>query len=87
MECAVAVVYFVGFLIAMTVLRHRAGLGQGRLQILGREGVGLDWFVPHVAAVMFWPITLVVWLARGRPEPRIVFNHRAEERRQRAAGM
>lgn len=83
MECTIAVVYFVGFVVAMAVLRHRAGVGQGRIKIFGSDGFGLDWFVPHVVAVMFWPVTLVIWLARGRPEPRVVFNHRAEERRRR----
>lgn len=87
MVCTAVIVYFVGILVASPILRNRAGLGQGRLQILGPEGVGLDWLVGQVAAMMFWPITLVIWLARGCPEPRIVFNHKADERRRRVAGM
>jgi hypothetical protein len=76
----IAIAYFVGFFVAMVVIRHRAGVGQRRLKIFGPGGVGLDWFVVTFVITLFWPVSLGVWLARGRPEPRIVFNERAEER-------
>jgi hypothetical protein len=76
--------YIVGFLVAMTVIRARAGVGQGRIQILGKQGFGVEWFATVVVATLFWPVTLGIWLIRGRPEPRVVFNHKAEERRLRA---
>jgi hypothetical protein len=77
---ALVVIYFVGFLVAMVVTRHRAGVGQGRITIFGREGFGLEWFLRHVVTVAFWPVSLGLWLAGGRPEPRVVFNERAAER-------
>ncbi|MGV9213665.1 hypothetical protein ACTFTM_17565 [Micromonospora sp. RB23] len=80
-------VYFVGFFIGMIAVRARAGLGQGPIKILGDGGVGLEWFVGSLLTLMFWPVSLVLWLARGRPEPRIVFNDKARERRRRAAGI
>jgi hypothetical protein len=74
--------YFIGGLVAATIIRSRAGVGQGRIKILGPNGFGLDWFLACMVATMFWPITLVIWLTRGRPEPRIVFNEKARERRR-----
>jgi hypothetical protein len=76
--------YWIGLFAGMVAIRHRAGVGQGRIQILGREGFGLTWFCQTLVALLFWPVTLIIWLVRGRPEPRVVFNERAEER-QRAA--
>jgi hypothetical protein len=80
MGVTLGVVYVIGFLIAMGVTRHRAGVGQGRIQIFGREGFGAGWFARHCVTVLFWPVSLVIWLAKGRPEPRTVFNDRARER-------
>ncbi|MCG5451833.1 hypothetical protein [Micromonospora hortensis] len=80
-------IYFLGFFIGLIYVRARAGLGQGRIKIIGEGGVGLEWFVGSLLTLMFWPVSFVVWLARGRPEARIVFNDKARERRRRAAGM
>jgi hypothetical protein len=82
MEAAPVFIWFIGMFIGMIVVRHRAGVGQGRIKILGRDGFGFFWFWRMVFALMFWPVTLIIWLARGCPEPRIVFNERAEERRR-----
>ena len=75
--------YLAGMFAGMVAIRHRAGVGQGRIKVLGRDGFGFFWFWRMVFALMLWPVTLTVWLSRGRPEPRIVFNERAEERRRR----
>lgn len=77
--------YLLGFLVATVVTRHRAGTGQGRIRILGPTGFGVEWFAIALVSSMAWPITLAVWLYRGRPEPRIVFNHKADERQRRQA--
>lgn len=87
MECVMPLIYFLGFFIGLIYVRARAGLGQGRIKIIGEGGVGLEWFVGSLLTLMFWPVSFVVWLARGRPEARIVFNDKARERRRRAAGM
>jgi hypothetical protein len=77
--------YIAGILIAASVIRVRAGVGlANQLKILGDRGFGPVWFLTAMAASMFWPVTLVVWLVRGRPEPRIVFNDKAEERHRHA---
>jgi hypothetical protein len=83
MEMALALIYIVGFMVAMTVIRSRAGVGQRKIKILGPTGFGLSWFLSSSVAIMFWPVTLAIWLARGRPEARVVFNHKAEERQRR----
>ncbi len=75
--------YLIGIVITMVVIRSRAGVGQGRIKVFGDGGFGPVWFAVCVISMIFWPITLAVWLARGRPEPRVVFNHRAEERLRR----
>lgn len=76
-------VWLVGWLIAIFVIRVRAGVGvMSRLKVLGAGGHGLGWTLHAGTKAMFWPVTLVHWLATGRPEPRVVFNEKA---RQRAA--
>lgn len=86
MEMAIALIWFVGMVVGMVVVRHRAGVGQGRIKIIGRDGFGFVWFWRMVFAIAFWPVTLVIWLARGRPEARTVFNERAEQRRRSMQG-
>ncbi|GAA0478704.1 hypothetical protein Ade02nite_40740 [Paractinoplanes deccanensis] len=81
MEFALGIAYFIGIFIAMVVTRHRAGVGQGRIKVFGRDGFGLGWVLGNAFACLFWPVTLVIWLSRGRPEPRVVFNERARERK------
>ena len=73
--------WFIGILVALSVMRVRAGAGFWRgLKVFGPSGFGPVWVATIVVCGMFWPVTLVVWLLRGRPEPRMVFNHKAEER-------
>ena len=86
---SVALIYFVGMFVAVFTMRMRAGVGIWlRPKIFGPDGFGPVWAATTVVCGMAWPVTLAVWLARGRPEPRVVFNHKAEERlaAQRAAG-
>lgn len=74
----------IGMLVSVQVMRVRAGAGFWRgLKVFGPDGFGPVWAGTVIICSMFWPITLVVWLARGRPEPRIVFNEKARERQQR----
>jgi hypothetical protein len=79
-----ALTYWAGLFVGMVVIRHRAGIGQGRMKIFGHDGFGPAWFCQSLVALLFWPATLIIWLARGRPEPRVVFNERAGERRRAA---
>jgi hypothetical protein len=83
---ALVVTYWVGVLVGSSIMRVRAGAGfWRRLQIFGPDGFGPAWFTTLLICTMAWPVTLVVWLIRGRPEPRVVFNEKARERRQRQA--
>jgi hypothetical protein len=76
----------IGMLVAMSVIRVRAGGGFWLgLKAFGPDGFGPVWVGTLIICSMAWPITLAVWLARGRPEPRIVFNDKAVERQRRAA--
>ncbi|WP_433687049.1 hypothetical protein ACQP0I_26035 [Micromonospora carbonacea] len=84
MEAVPGIVYLLGILVATIVIRSRAGVGQGPIKILGSDGFGLGWFLTALSASLFWPITLGLWLARGRPGPRVVFNEKAAERRRRS---
>ncbi|MFF0655565.1 hypothetical protein [Micromonospora tulbaghiae] len=84
MDCTLLLVYALGWFIAFLVIQFRAGLGWHGHKLLGEGGLGIEFLFFSWVAMMFWPVTLVVWLARGRPEPRIVFGDKAEERRRRA---
>jgi hypothetical protein len=85
--CALLCLYSISVLISAYIMRARAGAGVWhRLKVFGDDGFGLGWVLTIVLASMVWPITLILWLARGRPEPRIVFNEKAEERRRRSLG-
>jgi hypothetical protein len=73
--------WLIGMLVALSVMRVRAGAGFWLgLKIGGPTGFPVLWVAQLLVCSMFWPVTLVVWLVRGRPEPRWVFNHKAEER-------
>lgn len=87
MGAAVALCYFVAVFTTVIIFRVRADLGFWHgLKVVGEGGVGLEWLLIAVVSAMFWPITLVIWLIRGRPEPRIVFNDKAVERQRRLSG-
>lgn len=92
MESMAAVVVWTwlgGIVVAVSVMRVRSGAGfWRRLTVFGPNGFGPMWVATLTVCGMFWPITLVVWLLRGCPEPRVVFNHKADERQaaRRAAG-
>lgn len=83
--CVAMTVYVVGWLVAIMVIRVRAGVGiWHRLKVFGNDGFGLAWTMTAGTAALFWPVTLVIWLLRGRPEPRVVFNEKALERQRRS---
>ena len=83
MELVFAGAYLIGWVAAILILRHRAGINTwGRIQVFGKEGFGLAWVTMCAVCALFWPITLIVWLVRGRPEPRVVFNGKAAGRRR-----
>lgn len=68
MGLVLGLIYFVGLFGSLVVGRSRAGLTQlGRLN-LATIFTSLEWFVHQLASLFLWPIFLVVWLARGRPE-------------------
>jgi len=84
METELFVGYLVGVVVAVTVIKARAGVGiWGRPKIFGPDGFGPVWTVTTMASAMFWPVVLVRWLVQGRPEPRVVFNEKAIEREAR----
>ena len=86
--CILMTVWFFGWLVAIFVIRSRAGAGVwNRLKVLGPDGYGLAWTMSAGTAALFWPVTLILWLARGRPEPRVVFNDKAVERRRREISL
>ncbi len=73
--------WLIGTVVALSVMRVRAGAGFWLgLKIGGPSGFPVLWVGQLVVLSMFWPVTLVVWLVRGRPEPRWVFNQKAAER-------
>jgi len=61
-------IYLVGIIGAVVVGRARVGLSQrGRLS--GATMMrSVPWFVTQMASMILWPIFLIVWLAKGRPE-------------------
>jgi hypothetical protein len=81
MAGALVLVWFIGWLVAIFVLRLRAGVGiMSRLKVFGPEGFGLGWTMHSGFKAMFWPVTLIMWLANGQPEARVVFNEKALQR-------
>jgi hypothetical protein len=78
--------WIIGVVVAVSVIRIRAGAGFWRgLKVFGHGGFGPVWVGTALVCAMVWPVTLAVWLARGRPEPRVVFNEKALERQRRQA--
>ena len=85
--CTALTIWVIGWIVAIGVIRSRAGVDiWHRLKVFGPDGHGPGWAFTAGTAALFWPLTLVVWLARGRPEPSVVFNEKAAERRRRAQG-
>lgn len=85
MAAVIVWTWLLGGFVSVSIMRVRAGVGFWRgLRIFGPDGFGPGWATTVVISSMFWPITLVIWLARGCPEPRTVFNHKADERRAAA---
>jgi hypothetical protein len=78
--------WIIGVVVSSSVIRVRAGAGFWRgLKVFGPDGFGPIWFGTVLICSMIWPVTLAVWLARGRPQPRVVFNEKALERQRRQA--
>ncbi|MEV1058759.1 hypothetical protein AB0I92_16010 [Micromonospora chalcea] len=86
MECTLLLIYVTGYFISYLVVTFRAGLGWHGNKLLGQGGLGVEFLLFSALTVTFWPIALIAWLARGRPEPRIVFNEKARERRRIKGG-
>lgn len=79
----VVIIWIVGMLISGFVYRARAGLGiWHRISPIGSGGTGLEWFFVTVGKVLVWPVVCALWVVKGTPEPRIVFNEKAEARRR-----
>jgi hypothetical protein len=68
MGLVIALIYIVGILAAVGVGRHRVGMSQmGRLDAK-LVFLSLPWFLSSLVVIMFWPVALVVWLARGKQD-------------------
>ena len=77
------ITYAVGWLVSGVVYRLRAGLPAfQRIGVFGTGGVRLGWFAMSVGKIIAWPFVLGVWLATGRPEPRIVYDEKAAARKR-----
>jgi hypothetical protein len=64
----IGITYLIGVVGAVVVGRARAGLSQiGRLSA-ATMALSLPWVLSQMASLVLWPVFLVVWLARGRPE-------------------
>ena len=78
----IVLIWFAGLVASVQVLRSRAGIKTwSRIKVFGRGGYGPGWVMWSAMKGFFWPVTLVVWLATGRPEPRVVFNEKAAQRK------
>lgn len=80
------VTYGVGVFVAITAVKIRAGVPV--MATIFPWDVGWVWFFMTFATTMLWPVTLVLWLKAGRPEPTVVFGDKARERvRNQAAEL
>jgi hypothetical protein len=76
---AILIIHFLGIIVASCVFKNRAGVPMlSRFRIFGKKGFGLGWALTMGGKSMVWPVVLIVWLANGRPEPKVVFNEKAE---------
>lgn len=73
-----ALIYFLGLLVAITVLRSRSGIPFWYSGMPGPFWISIQWALLSSFKAFLWPIVLVWWLANERPEPRILFFEKAE---------
>jgi hypothetical protein len=67
-EAVLAGVYIIGVLGSVMVGRARLGISQrGRLDGATMMN-SIPWVAAQIASMFLWPVFLVVWLAKGRPE-------------------
>ncbi len=67
----IGITYFVGIFVAIIVHRVRAGIPiMARISFFHNFG----WTMVHVFKSMFWPVVFGIWLATGRPGPKVVFT-------------
>ena len=78
-------VWIVGWLVSVVVLRARAGAPWFARIRAFEYGLGWTWATAFKAFA--WPITLIAWLASGRPEPKVLFNEKAAQARERETAM
>lgn len=82
----VVVVYVVGIFVSSPIYKSRAGAPAfGRFRIFGKRGFGVGWITSVIGKMFAWPVVLVVWLIKGRPQPRRVFNEKAAARQTETA--
>jgi len=70
-------VYGIGAAISLIVFRARSGLGFGLPRM---DPTGISWLLVSGVKAFAWPLTLGIWLASGKPEPRILFGEKAERK-------
>lgn len=67
--------WMIGFIPAILVIRHRAGLGLwDRVHVTGPGGIGVGPMMLMMGKAMAWPATLAYWLMNDRPEPAITYE-------------
>jgi hypothetical protein len=68
MGIVIALIYIVGIVAAVGVGRHRIGMSQLGMLPAKTVFLSLPWFLNSMVLMMFWPVALIVWLARGKQE-------------------
>ncbi|WP_157467393.1 hypothetical protein [Frankia sp. QA3] len=72
-----------GIVVSIASMRVRAGLGFWH-GLRPSDVASVVWLVKAAICSVFWPVTLVVWLARGRPQPSVVYERTPAGFRRRA---
>jgi hypothetical protein len=60
--------YFVGVLVAITVLRRRAGLPYWAFLQLEVIGNNMLWYTQVIIKSLLWPYFWYAWVKKGKPE-------------------
>jgi hypothetical protein len=62
--------HIIGVVVAINVMRARAGGSVWYGMPMSQMLMSPEWFVASIAKSVLWEVTLAVWLATGKPESR-----------------
>jgi K+-sensing histidine kinase KdpD len=68
MGVTLVLIYIAGVLVSICVGRARAGLPIMSILSFSTLFTSPQWSLHQIGSIWLWPVFLIVWLVRGRPE-------------------